>query len=72
MDLWESSEQLAGDLNHKHERVRKWRQRGIPPLQWPAVMQAAATRGKVVTIEMLTGAQPVVQPAASHIDEAAA
>jgi hypothetical protein len=61
IDLWDSTEQLAGDTGLKPERVRKWRQRQIPFVHWPLIIKAGAKRGKAITPDMFLGIQPVHQ-----------
>ncbi len=47
-----NAEQLAADIGESGVTVRQWRRRNsIPPRYWNRIIDAAARRGKVVTLE---------------------
>lgn len=66
IDFWPSVDDLAAAVGFKADRVRKWRQRGIPPAQWPAMIAAAKALGKDLTWEMLAGQQPLPEAMAER------
>lgn len=56
IDLWPNITTLAGDIDAKPDRVRKWRERNaIPSEQWlPLIRAAKARRIAGVTADVLT------------------
>ena len=44
-----NAEAMATDIGEQGVTVRQWRNRGnIPPQYWPAIIEAAAKRGKAL------------------------
>lgn len=49
---WDSAEGMATDLGEKGVTVRQWRNRGsIPPEHWANIIDKAAARGVILTVE---------------------
>jgi hypothetical protein len=52
--IWSGSAQLAEDLKAKADTVSRWlKRRRIPVHFWPAMIAAAAQRGKLLTSDQL-------------------
>lgn len=57
--FWDGPDALAEAIGFKFDRVRKWRQRGIPSGQWQAIITAAERRGIALTWAMFAGQEPL-------------
>jgi DNA-binding transcriptional regulator YdaS (Cro superfamily) len=47
-----NAEAMAAELGERGVTVRQWRNRGsIPPEHWPAIIEKAAARGVMLSVE---------------------
>lgn len=51
--IWDSTAELAAEIGEDPDRVRKWPAGRIPVECWLALIEAAARKGREITLEQL-------------------
>ena len=58
---WETAEKMADDLGEQGVTVRHWRNRkSIPPEHWANIIEKAAARGVILSLDDFGGVPSVV------------